>query len=107
MFGSSCAKYLCKMSAGASIALVGPGEPEDRADTEVSQLWTVGNIFIDMTKCTQLPSHSFSRKAHHTNLLDLEDKFTELNENIKIRPSVNLSGSYPFLDIFSRAIRKS
>ena len=84
MFGSSCAKYLCKMSPGASIALVGPGEPEDRADTEVSQLWTVGNIFIDMTKCTQLLSHSFSRKAHHTNLLDLEDKFTELNENMYI-----------------------
>ena len=38
MFGSSCAKYLCKMSPTASVALIGPGEPVDRADTEVYQV---------------------------------------------------------------------
>lgn len=37
MFGSSCAKYLCKMSPSARVALIGPPEPEDRADTDVSQ----------------------------------------------------------------------
>ena len=37
MFGSSSAKYLCKMSPSARVALIGPTEPEDRADTDVSQ----------------------------------------------------------------------
>ena len=38
MFGSSAAKYLCKMSPASSVALIGPGEPVDRADTEVHQV---------------------------------------------------------------------
>ena len=37
MFGSSAAKYLSKMSPSARVALIGPTEPEDRADTDVSQ----------------------------------------------------------------------
>ena len=37
MFGSSAAKYLSKLSPGARVALIGPTEPEDRADTDVSQ----------------------------------------------------------------------
>ena len=36
MFGSSAAKYLSKMSPSARVALIGPTEPEDRADTDVS-----------------------------------------------------------------------
>ena len=37
MFGSSSAKYLCKLAPSARVALIGPTEPEDRADTDVSQ----------------------------------------------------------------------
>ena len=40
MFGSSAAKYLCQTSPHLRVALIGLGEPEDRADTEVT---TVNN----------------------------------------------------------------
>ena len=36
MFGSSCAKYLSQMSPNLRVALIGPAEPQDRADTEVT-----------------------------------------------------------------------
>ena len=40
MFGSTAAKYLCQTSPHLRVALIGLGEPEDRADTEVT---TVNN----------------------------------------------------------------
>ena len=48
MFGSSSAKYLCKMSPRARVALIGPTEPEDRADTDVSQ--TFYYLFLFLTR---------------------------------------------------------
>ena len=36
MFGSACAKYLSLLGDGLNVALIGPQEPRDRADTNVS-----------------------------------------------------------------------
>ena len=36
MFGSACAKYLSQLGDSLNVALIGPQEPHDRADTNVS-----------------------------------------------------------------------
>ena len=36
MFGSACAKYLSQLGVSLNVALIGPQEPHDRADTDVS-----------------------------------------------------------------------
>ena len=87
MFGSSAAKYLCQTSPHLRVALIGLGEPEDRADTEVTTVnfqllpgnCLVLNIncqlsieFIDKTKHCQLRLHNFSHRVHHTSLSDLQ-----------------------------------